>query len=245
VKSFYERRKTDENFAQDHRLRTVAEIVAALAPSSALDIACGRGTLLTMLRRSLPQARLAGSDISLGSVEEARALGFDAVQSDVAAGLPFADDSFDCVVFGEIIEHLVDPDAALTQVDRVLRLGGRLVVTTPNLASWFNRGLLLFGVQPIFTETSLHANLGRLHRLLGQGNPTQGHLKIFTLRSLLEILDAHGFVVERVLGYPFLRHGALGWFDRLVSRAPSLAGGLIVIARSTRVARSYLASGRS
>uniref|UniRef100_E6Q525 Methyltransferase type 11 domain-containing protein n=1 Tax=mine drainage metagenome TaxID=410659 RepID=E6Q525_9ZZZZ len=87
---------------------------------------------------------------------------------DVSSRLPFDDACFDVAIFGEVIEHLVDPDAALQEISRVLRPGGYLVLTTPNLACWFNRIVLVIGVQPIFTETSLHAKIGRKWSFLGQ-----------------------------------------------------------------------------
>ncbi|NEE21973.1 class I SAM-dependent methyltransferase, partial [Streptomyces sp. SID7499] len=67
-------------------------------------------------------------------------------------GLPLADGCADAVLFSEILEHLVDPDQALDELRRVLRPGGHLMLSTPNLAAWYNRALLLAGVQPVFSE---------------------------------------------------------------------------------------------
>lgn len=50
-----------------------------------------------------------------------------------ADALPFADDSFDCVLCTEVLEHCADPLAALAEMTRVLRPGGRLFLTTPFL----------------------------------------------------------------------------------------------------------------
>jgi len=65
------------------------------------------------------------------------------------------------VIMSELIEHLVDPDATLDEALRVLVPGGTLLLSTPNLAAWYNRALLLFGVQPVFTEVSLRGIYGR------------------------------------------------------------------------------------
>jgi methionine biosynthesis protein MetW len=240
LREFYDNIATTRVGAVTDRFRLIVDLATKPPADSVLDIACHHGDMLEMLREKLPNARLVGADISDQYVAQTRARGFEAVECDVTQGLPFESGTFDCVIFGEVIEHLVDPDAALAEIVRVLRVGGRMILTTPNLAVWYNRILLLFGVQPIFTETSLHVNLGRVLKQLGQGNVTQGHLKIFTLRSLREMLDAHGFDIERVIGQPFLPSGVSGVVDRIMANFPSLCSDFVILGRSTGTRRSYL-----
>ena len=60
--------------------------------------------------------------------------------------------SVDCVVFSEVIEH-INPyyvSHTLAEINRVLRLGGKLILSTPNVASLFRRVKLLMGKQPIY-----------------------------------------------------------------------------------------------
>ena len=79
-----------------------------------------------------------------------------ALQHDLSSGsLPFEGASMEAVFAGEIIEHLVDTRRFLDEIHRVLRPGGLLVVTTPNLASFENRVRLLFGVYPAWLEYEL------------------------------------------------------------------------------------------
>ena len=56
-----------------------------------------------------------------------------------AASLPFGDGTFDGLFAGEILEHVVDPRAALREWKRVVKPGGILIVTTPNAARLMNR----------------------------------------------------------------------------------------------------------
>ena len=237
IQQFYESRRTDLPRI-DARLATVLEEVVRLRPASLLDVACGYGAFLSAVRARLPGTMLSGCDIVQDGVDATRALGIDAVVANVEKGLPYDDESFDCIFFGEVIEHLVDPDRAVLELSRVLRRGGVLIVTTPNLASWFNRILLLAGIQPVFTETSLHVNLGRITPALGQGKQAVGHLKIFTLRALREMLGANGFDVLRVYGAPFPDKTPVAWFDRKLSRIPSLSSNFIVVAKNVRTLRS-------
>jgi methionine biosynthesis protein MetW len=192
---YYELHRTDLT-RLDARLTKVVSIVSALPSGAVLDIGCGRGTLLAALRARTPQnvgGSYVGVDISEAAVGSTQARGFRAKVASLEHGLPFADEVFDTVIFGEVIEHLYDPDAALLEISRVLKRNGRLVLTTPNLAYWVNRLLLLSGTHPIFPEVSVHVQLGRRHKKLGQGNPAVGHIRVFTLPALKDMLAGNGF----------------------------------------------------
>jgi SAM-dependent methyltransferase len=237
LNTFYDDRRTDIPII-DARLKAVSKLIAKISPSHVLDLACGRGVLLQHLAAILPKATLVGADIAPSSLEYVKDLGFEAHVADISRGLPFADEQFDCVIFGELIEHLVDPDFALQQISRVLSRGGQLILTTPNLASWFNRLLLLAGIQPIATETSLYVNLGRRIRFLGQWRPTQGHLKLFTRDALLEMLQGNGYRVSHVLGAPFAEKNPASLLDALIAKRPSLASNFIVQATNLRTLKT-------
>lgn len=233
TQTFYEQHKTDLPHI-DQRLKIMIDLVESIAPASVYDAACGRGALLRALRDRHPSMRLVGGDISKDSVDKLCESGIEAVVANVEHRLPFSDEEFECATFGEVIEHLIDPDSALQELSRIIRRDGWLVLSTPNLASWFNRILLACGVQPIFTETSLHVNLGRKVAALGQWKPTQGHLKVFTLSALREMLAANGFAVERILGAPFPQPSPAAWLDRRFAAIPSLASNFVVLARNGR-----------
>lgn len=209
----------------DTRLRHIVDLVVGAAPRSTLDVGCGRGFLLGELSaRGL--SGLSGLDVYDGVSDER----FTYVTGDVTAGLPFPDASFECVIAGEIIEHVPDPDALLREVRRVLVPGGLFVVSTPNLVSWANRVLVPLGIQPLGTETSSEIALGRRWKVLGQGNQVQGHLKVFTHRALTEILERYGFTVTRRIGVPAIYPRPVDAVDRLLSRRVAIASGLLYTA---------------
>jgi SAM-dependent methyltransferase len=106
-----------------------------------LEIACGRGGLACRLAAlTSPQPRLVAADFSLTAVSKGKrfgaAMGAGAVRWEVgdAQSLCHADATFDTVISCETIEHLPDPRAALSEFARVLKPGGRLLLTTPNYA---------------------------------------------------------------------------------------------------------------
>ncbi|MGN6796427.1 MAG: hypothetical protein ACTHJW_28915, partial [Streptosporangiaceae bacterium] len=115
---------------------------------------------------------------------------------------------------------------AVEEAHRVLKPGGSLLLSTPNLAAWYNRGLLAVGIQPVFSEVSLRSVFGR------PGTQVAGHLHMFTRRSLVEFLAAYGLQAIRVRGARY--HDvpvALRPLDSLFCRWPSAASILLVQAR--------------
>lgn len=225
--AFYQRRVTYVGESTP-RLDLMARLVAQEAPTSVLDVGCGAGLLLERLV-TLHAARYVGVD----AAPSHPASGWTYRSADVTQGLPAADGEFDLVLAGEVIEHVPDPDSLLAEIRRVLAPGGTLVISTPNLVCWANRVLVPLGVQPLFTETSSQVALGRRLRALGQGNEVQGHLKVFTSRSLAEILHREGFVVQSRFGTPFAFPGPLALVDRLACHRVSWASGLVYLARSS------------
>jgi len=114
------------------------------AGSRLLEIGCGAGNLLLQasVRGSYPVAL----DLAMRSLtfvrsclQEARSgpeapNGFACTQA-ISELLPLADGSFDCVLLSEVIEHLEAPQVSIREASRILRPGGRFLVTTPNYRS--------------------------------------------------------------------------------------------------------------
>jgi SAM-dependent methyltransferase len=63
-------------------------------------------------------------------------IGFACIQA-IGESLPLANESFDCVLMSEVIEHLEAPQISICEAVRVLRPGGRLLITTPNYRSFW------------------------------------------------------------------------------------------------------------
>ena len=138
-----------------------------------LEVGCGVGAELQILRHRFPQAHLTGLDFSEVQLGKAREL----LQAEFATGvvelchgsayeLPFADGSFDGVCLIWVLEHLSEPGRALREARRVLRSGGVLSVTEV-----FNAGLRVEPASPAMTEYWTAFNT--LQRQLG-GAPDVG-----------------------------------------------------------------------
>ncbi len=115
--------------------RLCASLIAPKTTSGGgvLDIGCGQGLQLAEIHRLCPNAILHGMDISPKLVDLARQhVPSGHFQTGDADNLAYADAQFDVVVMTEVLEHLADPVLALTQIKRVLKPGGWLLMTVPN-----------------------------------------------------------------------------------------------------------------
>jgi ubiquinone/menaquinone biosynthesis C-methylase UbiE len=113
--------------------RRFAEDVALVAPSGAavLDVGTGPGVLLVEIARRRPDLRLTGIDLSADMIAQSeRNLRPYADRATAQVGdvtdLPFPDDSFDLVVSSFSLHHWDHPEAAVPELARVLRPGGRV-----------------------------------------------------------------------------------------------------------------------
>jgi SAM-dependent methyltransferase len=205
----------------------LAQILAGTpAPALILDVGCGDGFATGVAVQRNRAHRFVGLDWSAASLTLASKRGLTLLRAELDTGLPVKSGSVDVVIMSEVIEHLVDTDSAIEEAHRVLKPGGSLLLSTPNLAAWYNRGLLALGIQPVFSEVSLRSVFGR------PGSQVAGHLHIFTRRALVEILAAYGLEVLRVRGARYHDVPALlRPLDRLFCYWPSAASILLVQAR--------------
>ncbi len=118
-----------------HSERRLAEWILSLLPrgaKSVLDVGCGRAWVAATL---CPKGvEVCSMDISPTNVEKALArYPFPNHRGAVGDGfnLPFDDESFDCVIASEVVEHVPDPEAFVQSLFRVVKKGGALILSTP------------------------------------------------------------------------------------------------------------------
>lgn len=241
LRAFYEDPAGIYSSGADRARRQGRMLARALAshpgPHRIVDVGCGDGTATELIARiatdTASGATVVGIDWSATALARARARGLLVIQGGTDGstgngngGLPLPDASTDVIIMSELIEHLIDPDSALDEARRVLRPGGILLLSTPNLAAWYNRALICLGIQPVFSEVSLRGIYGR------PGREVAGHLRLYTRRALTQLLTARGFHCERAEGAPY--HDVprpLRPLDRALCRWPSLASILLIQAR--------------
>jgi len=195
-----------EEVADFPRIEKVLDMLKDVPPGRLLDVGYAKGSFADQLvERSW--------DCTALDVNPRRHERIKTIQCDLNQGFPVGSASFDVVTAGEIIEHMIDESAFLRECRRVLKPGGRLVVTTPNLAFLANRFLVPLGRMPKFVYEPYHYHC-------------------HTKAMLTKQLEENGFVVDRVTASHVLysrRYHATGWFfERLADWFPTFGAHLIV-----------------
>ncbi len=104
--------------------------------------------------------------------------GIKIIQADLNKGIPEFGIKFDVIFAGEVIEHLYDDRKFMRECRSLLNNGGLLIITVPNLVSFFNRFLMFFGVMPL---TAFAA--------------AEFHYHVYTRRKLKKMLKEEKFEV--------------------------------------------------
>jgi len=162
------------------------------SPGKVLDVGCGQGTFLRLMQgkgwkghgtelspRSASRAIQAGLSVSVGEIRENQ----------------FPPDYFDLITFWQVLEHLRDPAAVLQRIRPLLRRGGIVAISTPNVESWQAR---------TFRGDWFHLDAPR-------------HLFLFSPRTLETFMAAHGFRLL-TLSHFCWEQNPYGWLQSFLNR---------------------------
>ncbi len=155
-----------------------------------LEVGCGEGAFAANLKAVRAEA---GTPVEVWGVEmdetaagKAAAVLDRVLQGDVAevlSDLPAG--HFDCIVLNDVIEHVPDPGALLRSLRPLLKPGGRLVASIPNVRYFFNVVDLAVHGRWDYTE---------------EGILDRTHLRFFTRSSMIRLFEDCGFNVEATVG---------------------------------------------
>lgn len=181
-----------------------------------LDLGCGDGRLARVLFKHLPDLAWTGLDIDAEDVAIARQMNVYQ-QFHIAPGdkIPEADNSFDLIFSNSVLEHIPPLDAVLGEVFRVLKPGGKFVITVPLTCLHDNllwpRLLRFFGLQGWAEKYLTHLD----HRL--------AHINYLSAPEWQEKMRQHGFTPEQETLY--LSRLATSWWETLANAT----GGLVYL----------------
>ena len=194
---------------EDAAAENVRAIEELLEPAGAntrlLDLGCDDGLLTARWAARVGAKDVHGVEIVDERAQLAEERGITVARADLNGRMPFEDETLDVVCSNQVIEHLRDTDLFVSEILRIVRPGGYVVVSTENLASWHNIASLFFGWQP-FSLTNVSHSYGGLgnpfavHRGKGFEWKSWEHVRVFAYRGLSELFSTHGFSVESIVG---------------------------------------------
>ncbi len=179
-----------------------------LTSQRVLEIGCGPGRLGMEFKKRNPGSSYFGVEI------EAPAAAIAASRLDMVLcgsvetiDLGFLNGSLDCIVYGDVLEHLGDPWAVLKSHRALLREGGRMLACIPNIQHW-----------------SVIASLMRGHwTYSSDGLLDITHLRFFTLGSIVALFESAGMKIDNVIGRILQKENADAFLENVKPALINLA----------------------
>ena len=163
-------------------------------------------------RIGLKESRYIGIEWNTKLVQDARKKGLNVVQGDLNREFTFQDNTYKCIFGLSVLEHLLNPCKFLRECYRCLEKGGRLVILTPNISTYFTAALILAGRMPssgphpdsdalLKHEELFKVSHESIQPDTESDTPVHRHLVVFSFRVLKSYLMTIGF--EEVRGYGY------------------------------------------
>lgn len=172
---------------------TVAGILEKLPPGALLDVPAGEGALAASLIA-------AGFEVSCCDLypEIFRLEGVNVRRGDLNGQLPFEDRSFDYITCVEGLEHIENPQQAMREFARMLRPGGHLILSVPNILNIEERlKWLIHGYTSHFKPVT-REQVARLRAEYDNREEIAAHVNPIGYSEVRYVLEKYGFQIEGV-----------------------------------------------
>lgn len=191
-----------------------------------LDVGCGDGYLLGLLKKNTPEVKSVGLDIALSRLKLARTRTESPYIAGNAEVLPFKDGVFDIVISTENLEHLISVENAVGEIIRVTRPGGLMLVTVPSrhlaLVKWHDVFSWIEAVASIWC----HCALRPFHNVYKPNDPDTVIHRAFTIAEVRALFSSCTISHVSTMRFPsFLKYiipgkALLQFEQRLLGKMP-------------------------
>ena len=184
-----------------HRYQIAFNRITHHKPASWLDLGTGNGFLPDLVKPVLPSTLITGIDFIHEVLALSDSIDHRAVVNTDAGNIPFGAESFDYITCLDVLEHVVLREHLLEEAWRILKPGGFLLLSVPNLQ---------------FIEYLLALMRGKMPHPAADPR----HMSIFTLRFLTELLTQKDFEISMVAGCdaspPFLARISVRYLSKTI-----------------------------
>jgi SAM-dependent methyltransferase len=173
----------------NYLLEAVAREMVSLPKGKVLDLGCGDGDYAKRLKDL-------GFNVIAGDIDVARFRYKNEIEfkhCDITKEMPFPDKTFDYVLLMEVVEHLRNPYAAISEINRIIKNNGHLIASTPNILNLSSRLRFLFeGSYEYFREPPLDQVKNPKEVIFNL------HLVPYRYHELEYLLSASGFKIAGI-----------------------------------------------
>lgn len=156
-----------------------------------LEVGCGCGATLFRIKYMWPNSEVKGIEI-VDKIAGIGANNCDIIQGNIEnMELPYEKEYFDYIIFGDVLEHLFEPDKVLKRIKPYMKKDASLLISIPNVMS-------ATVIIPLLCGNFQYEDSGILDRT---------HVKFYTLYTIVKLLEECGYKIQ---SYGKVRHGDLG-----------------------------------
>jgi len=153
-----------------------------------LDIPAGNGLLSEKLSKD-------GHNVTCADINSEKA---DYVYADMESALPFENDIFDTIMCLEGIEHIIDPSNLVSELCRICRINGRVIISLPNIHNLYSRIQFLF--TGTFFQFEPYAN-----QYIADEKIDRGHISSLSIVQIKYLFSCNGAKLTDISGDKFKR----------------------------------------
>jgi len=163
-----------------------------------LDVGCGTGGFASQLSKR-QGVEVWGLEINSLAAQEAERVMTKVLVGDANSLIPLLPDGhFDCIVFNDVLEHLVDPYGVIEAVKEKLAPKGVIVASIPNVR---------------FIHNLFHVLVRKQWKYIESGILDSTHLRFFTYKSIEDMFHEHGYEIVALRGVNPVRSLWFGLFN--------------------------------
>ena len=205
---------------------------------SMIDIDSANGLLTKMIMEYLGVEKAYGIERNQSLVKIAKSHFGDEITFIEKDFLEMSDPDMkvDLVTCFGVLEHNIEWDVFIDNVNKFLDYGSHILIQVPNLGGWMNRASLLLGYQPISLEISQRklygVSFGKNSNPMRSAPRPIGHIKMATYRAWREFLEDNDLRIVRVEPVYSSNLGWINFVDKILSPFPGMARRLIILAQN-------------